>query len=137
MFILRSLFWLSTIVMLLPASPDGSEPAPRVSLLHTAYAVRVLMQDVTGVCERNPEACAASREALVLFDAEARDRRRHRSRRASRPDRSSSRRSERRSRHADRGGSRASLVGRRSQAAISTELGPIACDRATDCIDPA
>jgi hypothetical protein len=66
MFILRSLFWLSTIVILLPASPDGHEP-PRVNLLHTAYAVRAIMQDVTGVCERNPDACAASREALVLL----------------------------------------------------------------------
>jgi hypothetical protein len=67
MFILRSLFWLSTIVILLPASPDGSEPAPRVNLLHTAYAVRAIMQDVTGVCERNPDACAASRQALALL----------------------------------------------------------------------
>jgi hypothetical protein len=66
MFILRSLFWLSTLVMLLPASPDGGEP-PRVNLLHTAYAVRVIMQDVSGVCERNPAACAASREALTLL----------------------------------------------------------------------
>jgi hypothetical protein len=66
MFILRSLFWLSTLVILLPASPDGGEP-PRVSLLHTAYAVRVILQDVTGVCQRNPDACAASREALALL----------------------------------------------------------------------
>jgi hypothetical protein len=67
MFILRSLFWLSTIVILLPASPDGLEPAPRVNLLHTAYAVRAIMQDVSGVCERNPDACAASHEALALL----------------------------------------------------------------------
>ncbi len=67
MFVLRSLFWLSTVVLLLPPSEDGREPAPRVNLLHTAYAARVLMQDVTGVCERNPEACAASRQALVLL----------------------------------------------------------------------
>jgi hypothetical protein len=66
MFIVRSLFWLSTLVILLPASPDGGEP-PRVNLLHTAYAVRVMMQDVTGVCERNPGACTQSREALTLL----------------------------------------------------------------------
>ncbi len=67
MFILRSLFWMATVVVLLPASPDGDEAAPRVNLLHTAYAARVLLQDVTGVCERHPEACATSREALVLL----------------------------------------------------------------------
>jgi len=67
MFVLRSIFWLGTIVLLLPPSEDGREPAPRVSLLHTAYAARVLIEDVTGVCQRNPEACAASREAVVLL----------------------------------------------------------------------
>lgn len=67
MFVLRSLFWLATVVLLLPASSGGEHPAPRVSVIHTAYAARVLLQDVTGVCERHPEACAASREALVLL----------------------------------------------------------------------
>ncbi len=67
MFVLRSLFWLSTVVLLLPASPDHPDLAPRISLLHTAYAARILLQDVTGVCERQPEACATSREALALL----------------------------------------------------------------------
>jgi len=67
MFVLRSLFWLSTVVLLLPPSADGSSPAPRVSLLHTAYAARDLLKDLSNVCERNPDACAASREALALL----------------------------------------------------------------------
>ncbi len=66
MFVLRSLFWLSTVVMLLPAAPDG-QPAPRVNLLQTAYAAKILLQDVTGVCARHPEACATSRKALHLL----------------------------------------------------------------------
>jgi len=65
MFMLRSAFWLATVVMLLPPAEDG-QPAPRVSLLHTAYAARILIQDVTGVCARHPDACAASRDAIVL-----------------------------------------------------------------------
>lgn len=67
MFVLRSIFWLATLVVLLPPAENGSEPAPRVNLLQTAYAAKVLLQDVTGACERNPEACAASREALALL----------------------------------------------------------------------
>jgi hypothetical protein len=67
MFVLRSLFWLSMVVVLLPPSEDGREPAPRVNLLHTAYAARELLEAGTGVCDRNPDACAASREALVLL----------------------------------------------------------------------
>jgi hypothetical protein len=67
MFVLRSFFWLTAVVLLLPPSEDGKEPAPRVSLIHTAYAARALVEDLSSVCERNPEACAVSREALVLL----------------------------------------------------------------------
>jgi hypothetical protein len=66
MFILRSLCWLAAVVMLLPPA-EGGEPAPRVNLLHAAYSARVIAQDLTGVCQRNPEACAASRSALDLL----------------------------------------------------------------------
>ncbi|SER20438.1 hypothetical protein SAMN05216548_11325 [Faunimonas pinastri] len=66
-FIARSLFWLGLIVMILPASPDGAIPAPRVSLLRSAFAARDLLADVTDVCSREPQACATSRETLVLF----------------------------------------------------------------------
>ena len=54
--------------MLLP--PAEGEAPPRISLIHTAYSVRALVQDVTGVCDRNPEACAASRAALALLARE-------------------------------------------------------------------
>jgi hypothetical protein len=64
MFFLRAAFWLSTLVLLLPPSQDG-EPAPRLNVLHAAYAARILIQDVSGVCDRHPEACATSREALT------------------------------------------------------------------------
>jgi hypothetical protein len=66
MFVLRSLFWLTALTLLLPPAADG-QPAPRVSAIETFYAARVLLQDVTGVCERNPAACATSREALELM----------------------------------------------------------------------
>ena len=64
MFFIRAAFWLSTLVLLLPPSQNG-EPAPRVNVLHAAYATRILFQDVSGVCDRNPDACATSREALA------------------------------------------------------------------------
>jgi len=66
MFVLRSFTWLTILVMLLPPAADG-EPPPRINLLHAAYAAKILVEDVTGLCERNPAACAASREALTLL----------------------------------------------------------------------
>lgn len=66
MFIVRSFFWLTTLVVLLPPAADG-DPPPRVNLMHAALATQVLIEDVTGVCDRNPEACATSREALSLL----------------------------------------------------------------------
>jgi hypothetical protein len=53
-------------MLLLPPPADG-EPPPRLSVLQAAYAARMLAQDVTGVCERHPEACATSRERLLLL----------------------------------------------------------------------
>jgi len=66
MFLVRSTFWLGIVVLLLPASPDG-EPAPRVSLVHTAYAARILVEDMSGLCSRHPDACEKSRQALILL----------------------------------------------------------------------
>jgi hypothetical protein len=66
MFIVRYFFWLTTLVVLLPPAADG-DPPPRVNLMHAALATQVLIEDVTGVCDRNPEACATSREAMALL----------------------------------------------------------------------
>jgi hypothetical protein len=64
MFLMRCAFWLGLVVLLLP--PAGEEPPPRVSLLETAWAAQAFAQDFGGMCERNPAACAASREAMEL-----------------------------------------------------------------------
>ena len=65
MFLIRSLFWLTVVVLLLP--PAGDEPAPRVGLSQTALAARALIHDVAALCERNEEACATSRDAAQLL----------------------------------------------------------------------
>jgi hypothetical protein len=66
MFILRSLFWLTSVVMLLPPAADGEEP-PRVSIIKAVAAARTLIMDLGAVCERNPVACETSGAALLLF----------------------------------------------------------------------
>jgi len=66
MFVFRSIFWLTALVLVLPPSQEGGPP-PRVSLLESASALRVLAQDVSGVCERHPQACETSRETITLL----------------------------------------------------------------------
>lgn len=66
MFLFRSMFWLTAVVLILPPA-DGEQPPPRVSLFEAASAARVLVQDVAGLCDRNADACSTSRDAFVLF----------------------------------------------------------------------
>lgn len=66
MFIFRSLFWMGTLVMLLPPAADGSAPAPRTSFYEAALAARTLLADLSGMCERNPVACDISRDAVTV-----------------------------------------------------------------------
>jgi hypothetical protein len=61
----RSTFWLTSVVLALPPV-DGEHPAPRVGLLETVQAARILAQDVFEICERNRSPCATSRDAFVL-----------------------------------------------------------------------
>ena len=70
MFLFRSMFWLTAVVLLLPPA-DGDQPAPRISLLETAQAARALIQDVSELCERNRNACATSRDAIMLLRRKA------------------------------------------------------------------
>jgi hypothetical protein len=68
MFFVRSLAWLTAVLLLLPPTADG-QPAPRVNFLHAAYSTKVLLQDISGACERNPQACATTRATLAMLQA--------------------------------------------------------------------
>lgn len=65
-FLFRCIFWLGLVVLLLPASPDGSAPPPRVSVLEALSAARVFVRDISGACERNPHACAVGGDTVEL-----------------------------------------------------------------------
>lgn len=65
-FLFRCIFWLGLVVLLLPASPDGSVPPPRVSFLEALSAARIFARDISGACERNPYACAVGGDTVEL-----------------------------------------------------------------------
>jgi len=71
MFVFRSIFWLGVVVMILPPAPDGSTPAPRVSVLEALGAARTFARDLSQACERNPHACAVGSDTLTLVRRKA------------------------------------------------------------------
>ena len=67
MFILRATFWLSAVILLLPASPDGGSFPPRVGVLEAVRASGELVRDVGAVCKRRPDACEVAGKSVTLI----------------------------------------------------------------------
>jgi hypothetical protein len=73
-FLLRTAFWLSIVIALIPVNPadlrDGQRP---VSTLETISIARAVVADAAGFCERNVAACASGRELISQFGAKAKN----------------------------------------------------------------
>ena len=59
MFLIRTAFWLTIVVLLLP-----TDERQQSQIYGTAKAA---VQDVTGFCGRNPETCAKSKDVFHVF----------------------------------------------------------------------
>jgi hypothetical protein len=59
MFLLRTAFWLTVIILLLP-----NDEQQRSQIYGTAQAA---VNDVTTFCERNPSTCASGQEAFAVL----------------------------------------------------------------------
>ena len=72
-FLLRVAFWLSIVVLLLPAPADKrADPnKPQVSTLETLGAAKTALEDARGFCSRKPEACVTGSHALSAFGQKA------------------------------------------------------------------
>ena len=65
MFLLRSAFWLTLVILLIPADPQTGD-APRVTMINAIVAVRATVADLSGFCGRNPDVCATGSAAFEL-----------------------------------------------------------------------
>jgi hypothetical protein len=70
-FLLRVAFWLSIVVVLLPAGPKSDPSAPAVSTFEAIGAAQAALKDARGFCVREPEACAVGSTALQVFGQKA------------------------------------------------------------------
>lgn len=77
MFLIRMAFWLSLVILLLPAGnntgnaspPDGSEV--EVTAGAALGAARDTIADLSAFCQRNPDTCATGSAALRVFGQKA------------------------------------------------------------------
>jgi hypothetical protein len=69
-FLLRAAFWLSVVVVLLPASPSAPG-ASGPSATEAMLAANAAMSDMRHFCSRQPDACAVGSQALNQFGHKA------------------------------------------------------------------
>lgn len=67
MFLLRTAFWLSMVVVLLPGDPETGEDAPRVSAFQALSAAQLAAHDLSNFCVRNPDVCETGGAAFSVF----------------------------------------------------------------------
>lgn len=77
MFLIRTAFWLSVVILLLPAEratdgTDGQQGNTQISAGEVFAAARATLSDVSSICERSPEVCVAGRAAAETFTNKAR-----------------------------------------------------------------
>ena len=78
MFLIRAGFWLSVVVLLLPAEDPPSnvqltaETDTRVSAVGVIDAARTTVSDLASLCERSPQVCVTGEAAFDIFLRKAR-----------------------------------------------------------------
>ena len=73
-FLIKSAFWLSLVLLIIPlggGQEDGERPA--VGPIETFFAARAVIDDVSGLCGRRPEACEVGRSALSTIGMRAKE----------------------------------------------------------------
>lgn len=71
-FIIRSVFWLSLVLLLIPFG-TGKDGETLVNPLQAMFAARGAIEDISGMCERKPDVCAVGRAAVHTVAVRARE----------------------------------------------------------------
>jgi hypothetical protein len=71
MFLIRTAFWLSVVIMLIPADPQSETPAPRVSMFEAFSSAGAVAADFSNFCDRNPDVCVTGAAAFQVFAEKA------------------------------------------------------------------
>ena len=72
-FLIKSAFWLSLVLLVIPFGGTGADGEQSIGATETFLAARAVIDDMSGLCERRPEACEAGRAAMHLIGVRARE----------------------------------------------------------------
>jgi len=70
-FFIKAAFWLTIVVLLLPSEPSKQGQTAQVSPLEALGAAQAAVEDASGFCERNPDACTIGSQAFQTFGEKA------------------------------------------------------------------
>ena len=70
-FFIKAALWLTVVVLLLPAEPSKQGQTAQVSPLEALGAAQAAVEDASGFCGRNPDACTIGSQAFQSFGEKA------------------------------------------------------------------
>jgi len=74
MFVLKTVFWLSLLVLIIPTGNEApSAERSEVSTSEILSATKAVWNDLSAFCERNPETCETGHRLAARFGDKARD----------------------------------------------------------------
>ncbi|MEX0752400.1 MAG: DUF5330 domain-containing protein [Xanthobacteraceae bacterium] len=71
MFLIRVAFWLSVVIILLPAGSQQPKAGPHIDTADAISAAGAAVADMRQFCARQPGACAVGAQAAVSFGYKA------------------------------------------------------------------
>jgi hypothetical protein len=72
-FLIKSAFWLSLVLLVIPFGGADSDGQPAVGPVDTFFAARAVVDDMANLCERRPDACEVGRAAMHTIGVRARE----------------------------------------------------------------
>ena len=72
-FLIKSAFWLSLVLLVIPFGGTSENGTPSVGAVETFLAARAVVDDMSGLCERRPQACEVGRSAFQTIGLRARE----------------------------------------------------------------
>jgi hypothetical protein len=70
-FLIRMAFWFSLVLLALPLDSGGSTSG--VSPIQAFFAARAAVDDISGICERQPDVCDVGRAAMQTIGVRAKE----------------------------------------------------------------